>query len=271
MGRGLSPYEDAYHWVLTLTWPRFFAAVTLAFVLLNAAFAGVYSLEPGAIRNADGFADRFFFSVQTLGTIGYGVMVPATKWANVVVTVEALVGLLFTALVTGLTFARFARPTARIVFSHKAVIGPRDGVPHLMFRMANYRRNRVAEATLHALLLFTEKTAEGDVMRRPHPLPLVLSSNYLFTHSWTAMHRIDEKSPFFGEGAMDRLRSGGVEIYLTLTGVDETLAQTIHARVRYTLDDIVQNARFADILRVKPDGTRVIDYEHFHEVEELER
>ncbi len=269
VGRGLSPYEDAYHWILTRTWPRFFASVALAFVLVNAAFAGVYSLEPGAIGNADTFADRFFFSVQTLGTIGYGVMHPATRWANVIVVVEALVGLLFAALVTGLTFARFARPTTRILFAEKAVIGPRDGVPHLMFRMANYRRNQIADATLRALLLVTEETAEGDVMRRPYPLSLVLSSNPLFSHSWTAMHRIDETSPFFGDGAMDRLRSRGVEIYLTLTGVDETLAQTIHARARYTLDDIVPNARFADILRVKPDGTRIIDYDHFHEIHEL--
>ncbi|HEY8074352.1 MAG TPA: ion channel [Labilithrix sp.] len=269
VGRGLSPYEDAYHWILTLTWPRFFGSVALAFALLNVAFAAVYSLEPGAIRNADTFADRFAFSVQTLGTIGYGYMYPATGWANAFVSIEALVGLLFAALVTGLTFARFARPTARILFAEKAVVGPRDRVPHLMFRMANYRRNQIAQATLEALLLVTEKTAEGDVMRRPHPLSLVLSSNALFQHSWTAMHRIDETSPFFGDGAMDRLRSGGVEIYLTLTGVDETLAQTIHARARYTVDDIVQNARFADILRVEPDGTRVIDYDRFDEVVEL--
>jgi inward rectifier potassium channel len=268
--RALSPLEDAYHWILTRTWPHFFATVTVAFVLVNALFAGVYSLESGAIRNADGFADRFFFSVQTLGTIGYGVMVPATHLANVVVSVESLVGLLFTALVTGLTFARFARPTARILFSEKAVIGPRDGVPHLMFRVANFRRNRMAEATLHALLLVTEKTLEGDVVGRPHSLPLVMSTNHLFSHSWTALHRIDEKSPFFGDGALESLRSRGVEIYLTLTGVDETLAQTIHARVRYTIDDIVQNARFADILRVRPDGTRVIDYERFHDIEALD-
>src|SRR5581483_8202187 len=129
--------------------------------------------------------------------------------------------------------------------------------------------NQIAEATLHALLLVKEKTAEGDVSHRPHPLSLVLSSNPMFLHSWTAMHRIDETSPFFGDGAMDRLRSGGVELYLTLTGIDETLAQTIHARARYTVDDIVQNARFADILRVEPDGTRVIDYDRFQDIREL--
>ena len=269
VGRALSPAEDAYHWILTRTWTRFFMTVALAFVLVNAAFAGIYSLQPGAIRNADDFADRFFFSIQTLGTIGYGVMVPATRLANVVVSIESFVGLLFTALVTGLTFARFARPTARIMFSDKAVIGPRDGVPHLMFRMANYRRNQVADATLEALLLVTERTLEGDVMRRPHPLSLVLRSNALFAHTWTAMHRIDETSPFFGDGAMERLRSTGVEIYLTLTGVDETLAQTIHARARYTIDDIVNNARFADILRVDPNGTRVIDFDRFNEIQDL--
>src|SRR5579859_7225660 len=119
---GLSPYEDAYHWILTRTWARFFMAVALAFVLVNVAFAGLFSLEPGAIRNADTFVDRFFFSIQPLGTIGYGVMYPATRWASVIVSVEALVGLLFAALVTGLTFARFAKPTARILFSERAVI-----------------------------------------------------------------------------------------------------------------------------------------------------
>lgn len=270
VGRALSPYEDAYHWILTRTWPRFFATVAFGFVLVNAAFACVYSLEPGGIRNADTFADRFFFSVQTLGTIGYGMMYPATRWANVLVSIESFVGLLFAALVTGLTFARFAKPTARILFSEKLVIRPRDGVPHLMFRMANYRRNQIVEATLHAMLLVLEKTAEGDVTRRPHPLTLVLSTNRLFTHSWTAMHRIDETSPFFGDGAIERMRRDGVELYVTLTGLDDTLAQTLHARVRYTVDDIVQNARFADILRVQPDGTRVIDYEHFHDVEKLD-
>jgi inward rectifier potassium channel len=270
VGRGLSLYEDAYYWILTRTWPRFFTAVMLVFVLANAGFASLYSLESGAIRNASTFTDRFFFSVQTFGTIGYGVMYPATPWANVLVAAETLVGLLFAALVTGLTFARFARPTARIVFSENAVIGPRDGVPHLMFRMANYRRNQIAEATLHAVLLVTEKTAEGDVSRRPHPLSLVLSSNPLFSHSWTAMHRVDEKSPFFGDEALGRLKSRGVEIYLTLTGIDETLAQTIHARTRYTVDDIVQNARFVDVLRVEPDGTRIIDYDRFHDIQKLD-
>src|SRR5262245_53748184 len=121
VGRGLSPYEDAYHWILTRTWTVFFATVALAFVLVNAAFAGLYSLEAGAVANAHTFADRFFFSIQTLGTVGYGGMVPATRYANVVVSIESLVALLFAALVTGLTFARFARPTARILFCERPV------------------------------------------------------------------------------------------------------------------------------------------------------
>ena len=270
VGRRLSPYEDAYHWVLTRTWGVFFTTVALAFALVNALFASVYSIEPGAVRNADNFLDRYFFSVQTLGTIGYGVMYPATRWANVVVSIEAFVGLLFAALVTGLTFARFARPSGRIQFSERLVIGPRNGVPHLMFRMANYRHNQVAEVTLHAMLLIRETTKEGDVIRLPHQLSLVRSFNPMFSHSWMALHRIDETSPLFGDDAMERFRRDGFELYLTLTGTDPTLAQTIHARARYTLDDIVVNARFVDILRVEPDGTRIVAYDRFDEIEKLE-
>ena len=271
VGRKLVAYEDAYHWILTRTWELFFTTVALAFALVNLVFAGIYSIEAGAIRNADTFLDRYFFSVQTLSTIGYGVMYPATRWANVVVSIEAFVGLLFAALVTGLTFSRFARPTGRIQFSERLVIGLRNGVPHLMFRMANYRHNQVAEVTLHAMLLVKEKTSEGDVIRLPHQLSLVRGFNPMFSHSWMALHRIDGSSPFFGDDAMDRFRRDGFELYLTLTGTDPTLAQTIHARARYTLDDIVVNARFADILRVEADGTRVVEYDRFDEIEELER
>src|SRR5687767_8089585 len=201
VGRRLAPHEDFYHWVLTRTWLQFFGAVTIAFTLLNFFFAGAYMLSPGCIDKADGFADHFFFSVQTLGTIGYGSMAPQTRYGNVIVSLEALTGVLTTAVITGLTFARFARPTSKILFSDKMVISKRDGVPHLMFRMANWRRNQIVEAQLNILLLLTETTTEGETMRRPQRLELVRDKNPMFALSWTAMHRIDEKSPFYGKDA----------------------------------------------------------------------
>lgn len=269
IGRKLAPHEDFYHWVLTRSWAQFFGAVTVAFVILNALFAVVYALAPGCIANANGFLDYFFFSIQTLGTIGYGSMAPVTRFGNVVVSTEALVGLLTTAIITGLTFARFARPTAKIIFSDRAVIAPRDGVPHLMFRLANWRRNQVVEAQLHVLVLVTEVTAEGETMRRPMPLKLVRDRNPMFALTWTAMHRIDETSPFYGEGAFDRLREQKAELFLSVSGLDETIMQQISARYRYALDHIVPNARFVDVLTTREDGTRVIDYDKFHDVEPL--
>jgi inward rectifier potassium channel len=270
IGRKLAPHEDFYHWILTLTWPRFFGVVTLAFFALNALFAALYALCPGSVANADGFVDCFFFSVQTLATIGYGGMAPQRTWAHGVMTVETLTGIISTAVITGLTFARFARPTAKILFADKIVIGMRDGVAHMMFRMANWRRNQIVEAQLNVLLLLSETTKEGETLRRPHVLKLVRDRNPMFALSWTAMHTIDETSPFHGDDAMAKLRSQRGEIFLTVSGIDETLMQTIIARWRYQLDDIVPNARFADILNIREDGTRVIDFDKFHDIEKLE-
>lgn len=270
-GRRLAPHEDFYHWVLTLSWPQFFGAATAAFVAINALFALLYSLAPGSVQNASGFFDCFFFSVETLATIGYGEMAPQTHLGHVLVVFEALGGILFSAIVTGLTFARFARPQARILFSERLVITPRDGVPHLMLRMANWRRNQIVEATLNVMVLTTETTKEGETMRRPVSLQLVREKNPMFALTWTAMHKIDETSPLHGEDALDRLRAMRAEIFVTLYGLDETLMQTIVARFRYQLDDIVPNARFADVLTTREDGTRLIDYDKFHEVVPLDQ
>ncbi len=270
VGRKLAPHEDLYHWVLTLSWTQFFAALTVVFVIVNGLFAAVYMLVPGCIASASGFADHFFFSVQTLCTIGYGSMAPQTRFGNVVVSTEALVGMIMTALVTGLTFVRFARPTARVLFSHNAVVGRRDGVPHLMFRLANWRRNQIVEAQASVMLLVVERTKEGEVMRRPVPIELVRRSNPMFALTWTVMHRIDESSPFPGKDALATLRAERAEIFISVSGLDETIAQTIHARYRYGMDDIVPNARFVDVLTTQDDGTRIIDFDKFHDIIRLE-
>jgi inward rectifier potassium channel len=270
-GQRVRLHEDFYHSVLLRPWWQFFLLVALLFLSANALFAAVYTFQPGSIANArDGsFEDAFFFSVQTFATIGYGAMAPATRFAHVIVTVEAICGILSGALITGLTFAKFARPTARVLFSEKVVIAPRNGVPYLQLRMANWRGNMVVEAQLRVYLLVEEITSEGETLRRPVELKLVRDRTALFVLSWTALHCIDESSPFYGEGALDRLRAQKAEIILSLSGLDETIGQTINARYSYTLDDIALNMRFADVMTVLPDGSRELDYAKFHDLKPL--
>jgi inward rectifier potassium channel len=273
VGRERKPAEDVYHWFLTRSWREFFLAIALAFLAINCVFALLYLAVPGSISNAreGSFEDAFFFSVHTMGTIGYGSMAPATRYGNVIVAFEALVGMVSMALMTGITFAKFARPTAKVLFSEKMLIQPRDGVPHLVFRMANWRHNQVVEAQIHLILLLTHKTAEGESMRIPTEVKLVRDRNAMFGLTWMAMHRIDESSPFYGDDWLERLRAKQGELFLSINGYDETIMQTIHARYAYALEDIVPNARFADILTVEPDGTRVIDYTRFHEIVSLDQ
>jgi inward rectifier potassium channel len=268
IGLERAPHKDLYHFVLGRSWLTFFLIVAVVFVLANLCFASLYLAEPGAVANVrpGSFEDAFYFSVQTLATIGYGGMYPASRYGHLIVALEAIVGILMVALITGITFTRFARPIARVLFSNRGVITPRDGVPHLMFRMANQRRNRIVEARLSVVMLVTERTREGEVMRRQIDLPLVRDKTTVFFLTWSAMHLIDDKSPFFGPGALDRLRAQQAEVYLGLTGLDETIGQVIHVRKQYALDDIVSGARFADVLSTGEDGTRVIDYRKFHDV-----
>lgn len=265
-GRPFAPHKDLYHFVLEVPWTAFFGIVLVLYVTVNLVFAAAYRLEPGCISGVHDFEAAFYFSVQTMATIGYGTFAPLTRFGHVLVTFEAIVGIFATAMVTGLTFAKFARPTARVIFSDKVVVAERDGVPHVMFRLANSRHNTVVEAQLRVTLLVNERTAEGEFMRRQIDVPLVRPQTGLFSLSWTAMHRIDEKSPFFGPRALEDLKEREAEILLGMSGLDDTIGQTIHARYRYTIADVVVAKKFADVITTDPDGTRVLDYTHFHEV-----
>lgn len=272
VGHRSAPWEDLYHWILTRSWSQFFLVVAGVFFGLNALFALAYSSIPGAISNLkDGdLESAFFFSVQTLSTVGYGVMAPATRAGHILVTLEALTGMLCVALMTGITFAKFARPTSRVLFADKITLTPRAGVPHLVFRMANWRGNQMIDAQLRVMVLTTERTPEGETMRVPVELKLVRERTTVFILTWVPMHRIDETSVFHGPDAIERLRAQRAEIFVTLTGYDETIGQTVHARTSYSLDDIVPNVRFADVLETREDGTRVINYHRFHDVVPLE-
>lgn len=271
-GRRASPHEDVYHFLLVRSWSVFLAFGAGLYLAICTLFALLYFVVPGSIGGTSqhSFEDAFDFSVQTMSTIGYGTLVPANRWAHLLVMVQALSNILLVALFTGLTFAKFARPRARVLFTDRMVVGTRDGVPHLMVRLANWRHNQVVEAQIRMYMLVTERTREGEVLRRPVELALVRDKTPMFMLTFLAMHRIDASSPLATDAQRQRLIADGVDIVVAFTGLDETLGQQIHARCTYSVKQIVWGARFVDIVSTTPDGAREIDYTQFHEVVPVE-
>lgn len=260
-------WRDLYHLLLTISWPRFLTLIGLLYLVTNVLFAFAYLAGGNCVANARPgyFPDAFFFSVQTMATIGYGAMYPSTFYGNVIVALEALTGLLGVAMATGLMFARFSRPTARVIFTREAVIAPYNGVPTLMFRTANQRRNLIVEAQIRVSLLRNEITQEGKFIRRLQDLKLMRSQTPIFALTWLVMHPIDRESPLYGV-TPEQLLEDEAELVITLTGLDATVSQTIHTRHSYVACEILWNMEFVDILSNTPDGRRVIDYTLFHSV-----
>ncbi len=261
-------WRDGYHYLLTMPVAAFVAVMAVAFLALNALFAALYIVDPGGLSGArpGDFGDAFFFSVQTLGTLGYGVFAPKSLYCNVVVTVEVFIGLFNLAIATGLLFARISRPTARIMFSRIAVMTPFDGQPVLMFRAANRRRNLVVEAEVSVTLIRDQATAEGGLIRRFFELPVLRARSPLFFMTWQVMHPIDAASPLHGE-TRESLLAQKAEILVVMKGLDETFVSTIHARTSYTPDEVIWGRRLADIFTVDDAGQRAIDFRRFHETD----
>jgi inward rectifier potassium channel len=266
-GEPARAFDDLYHSLVTASWPGLIARIAFAFTIANLIFATGYYFDQG-IENVHShdFIDMFFFSVQTMATIGYGKMEPVTLFSNILVSIEALTGLLALALMTGLVFSKFSRPTARIRFTRYAVIGPRDGVNSLMIRAANMRANRIFEASIHVVLARQEITAEGDTIRRLYDLETTRSRSAMFALSWTAVHQIVEGTPLFG-ATRESIVASEPELIVSIVGLDETFSQTVHARHTFQLDEIIWGARFANVLVLHPDGSRSVDYDHFDDVE----
>jgi len=262
-----SYWRDPYHLLLTLPWTGFLAFIVLSYAAINALFALLYLMGGDCIVNArsGSFLDAFFFSVVTLASIGYGSMYPKTDYANLIVTIEAMVSLVGIAVLTGLAFARFSRPTARVMFSRVAVIAPHDGVPALFFRAANQRRNQILEAQLRVYFMRDEVRADGQFLRRIYDLQLQRDQSPGFMLSWLATHLIDESSPLYGVTAESLIQTNAT-IVISLSGIDETVSQVVHARHTYAAKDIVWNSQFVDIICHTADGHRYIDYNYFHDV-----
>ena len=264
--RGLPfrPWGDLYHAVLRASWPAFFGAMMALYIAVNLAFAGAYLAGGDGIGADDpeSFIEAFSFSVQTLSTIGYGGLSPTTPWAHAVMFLESFVGLVGVALATGICFAKFSRPRARVTFSAVAAVNTRDGRPCLSFRMANERNSRIVDAHLQVYVLMDEVTEEGEHMRRFHPLRLERDRSPLFMLSWTALHYIDGTSPLSGihsDNADERFAA----LVVILTGVDEGFVQNVHAQHFYVPEDLRFGARFVDVIDNR-DGVITIHHDRLH-------
>ena len=250
---------DLYHRLVTRPWSVLMALVFITYISLNTLFALLYLLGGGGIEGArpGHFGDAFFFSVETLSTVGFGAMSPRSPWVHAMVTVETVFGLMGLALVTGLVFAKFSRATARVAFSKVLCFTTYEGAPALLIRMANERRNYVVEAQLRLTLLEDHRTVEGESMRRMADLDLARSNSPFFYLSWQAVHTIDEASPLYCRD-LESLKQADARIVASFIGLDESLGQTIHARRLYSVDDFRWGARFVDVIS-KRGETRVVD------------
>ncbi|HEY0514365.1 MAG TPA: ion channel [Thermoanaerobaculia bacterium] len=266
--RSLSPY----HYLLTTTWPRFLGLVVVFFLVTNAVFGlAFFACGPGQIAGSkavslpDQYLEDFFFSVQTFATIGYGGMHPVGLAANLLVTLEALIGLLGFALATGILFARFSRPTARVLFSERAIIAPYRGITAFEFRVANIRHNEMIQ--VEALVTLSRLKLDGSGNREFLPLRLERDKVVFFPLSWTVVHPIDEESPLWGAAPED-LEAWDAEFLILFSGIDETFSQTVHTRSSYKAQEILWGARFTNLFNPpKPDGVLSIDIGRLHDVE----
>lgn len=266
-----------YHQALTMSWVRFFVLVGAVYVVLNLLFALAYvacgadALQgPGSMMLGGRVSQAFFFSIQTFATIGYGQIGPNGFAANLVVTVEALVGLMYQALATGLLFARFSRPTASILFSNRALVAPYRDSRALMFRIVNRRRNELIQLEAQVLFSALEPDDRGDLVRRYVLLPLERNKVTFFPLSWTIVHPIDASSPLEGKTPEELLRAQA-EILVLLSGIDETFEQPVHARSSYRADEIEWNARFRSMFTAVDQGTRIaVDISRVHDIESVE-
>ncbi len=271
MNKWYRHWRDPYHLLLIIPWLGFVALVSAAYLLLNTIFALAYLAGGDCLNGArtGSFSDAFFFSVQTLASIGYGAIHPKTFYANSIVTLEAIASLLLIAVVTGLAFARFSRPVAKVLFSNFIIVTTDNLQPTLMFRVANERHNFILEANAQAYLIIDEQTAEGSFIRRIHELKLLRHRTPSLFLSWTIMHRIEPDSPLYGLTAAD-LRQRQANISVLVSGVDETVAYTINARHNYIPEEILFDYRFVDIIHKSENGDRYFDYSLFHDVKAAE-
>ena len=259
-------WNDFYYNAMVATWPRFFGALAAVFLALNAVFALVYALGDAPIADArpGSLSDLFFFSVETTSTVGYGDMHPQTMYGHIVATVENFVGLVLLAVMTGLVFSRFSRPRARLIFARNPVIAVHEGVLSLIFRLANARNSFITEATAKLWMLGPTTSAEGRRFIGFQPMRLLRSENPTFALSWTLFHPIDVSSPLYGI-SNEELAASEINFVVSMSGLDETSSQMVHARSTFAAQDVRPGPEFVDIFSLDEAGRRHVDYARVHD------
>jgi inward rectifier potassium channel len=265
-GLQLSFWADISHRCMTASWPSFIGGAALVFVTFNAAFAVLYWIGDDPISNVPhrGYIDYLYFSIETLSTAGYGDMHPQTHYGHFVAAVELFTGIFSMSVMTGLIFARFSRPSARLLFANNPVISDHEGVPTLMVRFANERHNLIGNATARLWMFKNIVTAEGQEVRRFFELALARNEHPALALSWTLYHPIDGQSPLYGVTAEEFAKSD-MSFVVVVSGYDVVAAQTVHARKLYDHGAIRFGHRYVDVLGTTEDGRVMIDYGRFHD------
>ena len=261
-------WRDSYHWVLSLSWPRFALFLLGSYIVINLLFALLYILGGNCIADMTpgSFPEAFFFSVETLATVGYGHNYPATVYGHIVVTIEIFLGMIWLAVITGLIFVRFARPTARIVFSNCLVIAPFDGRLSIMFRVANLRHTSMAEAEFRLLYSRDERVAEGEDIRRFYELKVYPARMISFPAALIIRHTIDEQSPLYGATSASLDKEDAFFVASTLS-LELVMAASVQSAQDYAVEDIRFGERFVDVYTELEDGRLTVDYGRLHETE----
>ncbi|HEX3574987.1 MAG TPA: ion channel [Rhodopila sp.] len=252
--------RDPYHLAISLPWFGFVAVMIGIWLAINVIFALLYVISPGDIANArpGSFGDVFFFSIETLATVGYGVMAPASLYGHIVSAAEIVAGTAFTAIVTGLLFVRFSRPKAKILYADDAVVTRRNGTPTLMLRLANARISLLTGTNVRLFVLLAERTTEGAIFRRVRDLPLLQSHLPIFAMPWTLIHVIDQSSPLHGYDA-DTLAASDARIIVTVEARDQALAATVQDVKSYTPAHVRFGMHFADAVMQDERGNSTAD------------
>ena len=260
--------SDPYHLAVTLSWPAFAIGAILSLALINAVFATLYTLEPGAVQNLPpgDFLRAFFFSLETLATVGYGEMAPASTYGHVVTAIEIVFGMAFTAIFTGLLFVRFSKPKARILFADKAVVTSHNGRPTLMVRLANGRLTMLTHAVADLAMLVLEVSDEGHAFRRVQDLRLQRGSLPIFPLTWTLMHVIDETSPLFGLGPKE-LEAQQVRIFVAVEARDAGLGALVQDLGAFEHHQVRFGMRYSDAVSLDEAGRTTADLSRISLVE----
>ncbi|MBX9806819.1 MAG: K+ channel, inward rectifier [Flavobacteriaceae bacterium] len=250
IGLSIFKRENTYNWLITMSWPRFLSLLVFSFIFINILFAFAYNLIGNEyLKGVEGktalekFFDAFFFSAQTISTVGYGHISPKGFLTSALAATESMLGLFVFALATGLLYGRFSRPTAKIIYSQNMVICPYNGITGLMFRLANLRDRQLIELEIQVIYSYNE-WVDGKKVRRFIPLNLERDKISILTMSWTVVHPIDENSVIFGLNKSQLVENEG-EFLVLLKAFDDTFSQIVHTRTSYKAEDIIENMKFA--------------------------